>query len=91
VLSEVATRLRARTTAAQAVAAARDLLHSKRYEVVFADASLFTGGLDRLERFADRRLSLTDAVSFEVMERLGLVAAFTFDGDFRACGFEMRP
>jgi predicted nucleic acid-binding protein len=25
------------------------------------------------------------------MERLGLEAAFTFDGDFRDCGFEVVP
>lgn len=37
----------------------------------------------RLEQFADTPLSLTDAISFEVMDRLGLKQAFTFDRDFR--------
>lgn len=41
-----------------------------------------------LERFADQRFSLTDAVSFEVMRRQRLTAAFAFDADFRTAGFE---
>ena len=44
-----------------------------------------------MARFADKRLSLTDCVRFELMERLGLRSAFTFDRDFRDCGFEIRP
>lgn len=47
--------------------------------------------LDRLERFHDKRLSLTDCVSFELMDRFGLEAAFTFDRDFRDCGYRMVP
>ena len=49
------------------------------------------GGLNRLERFADKRLSLTDSVSFELIDRLGLQGAFAFDRDFRDCGFSLVP
>jgi predicted nucleic acid-binding protein len=52
---------------------------------------LMQGGLNRLERFADKRLSLTDSVSFELIDRLGLQGAFAFDRDFRDCGFSMVP
>ena len=42
-----------------------------------------------LERFADQRFSLTDAVSFEVMRRQRLTTAFAFDEDFEVAGFDL--
>lgn len=91
VLAEVVTRLRARAGARPAAGAGRKLLESARYEVLFADESLIRGGLARLEQFQDKRLSLTDCVSFEVMDRFRLPAAFAFDRDFRDCGYRMVP
>jgi predicted nucleic acid-binding protein len=44
-----------------------------------------------MERFRDRRLSLTDGASFELMERLGLESAFAFDTDFRDRGYRGVP
>jgi hypothetical protein len=91
VLAEVVTRVRARADAGRAVAVARSLLESRRYELLFVDAHLLDGALGRMARFADKRLSLTDCASFELMERLGLAAAFSFDRDFRDCGYPMVP
>lgn len=91
ILGELATRLRVRADADRAVEVARDILRSNRYELVFTDPELLVGGLAKMERFRDKGLSLTDCVSFELMERLGLRAAFTFDRDFRDCGFEAVP
>lgn len=91
ILSEVVTRVRARAGAAKAVAVAGSLLESRRYELLFIDAELLHGALARMTHFADKRLSLTDCASFELMERLGLAAAFSFDRDFRDCGFRMVP
>jgi predicted nucleic acid-binding protein len=91
ILAELATRLHVRAGAERAVEVARDLLRSDRYQLVFTDPELLDGGLAKMERFSDKRLSLTDCVSFELMEKLGLSAAFTFDRDFRDCGFETVP
>lgn len=91
ILSELVTRLRARAGAEQAVAAANSLLASQRYEVLFIDAAIFEGGLQLMTRFVDQPLSLTDCVSFDVMSRLRLTAAFAFDQDFRNCGYAMVP
>ena len=91
VLTELVTRIRARGDAARAAATGRSLLDSRRYSVVFVDAPLVRGALDRMEQFHDKRLSLTDCASFEVMDRLGLEAAFTFDRDFRDCGYAVVP
>jgi predicted nucleic acid-binding protein len=91
ILAEVVTRLRARAGAARAADAGRRLLASTRYDVIFADAVLTERALDRMTQFDDKALSLTDCVSFEVMDRLALPAAFTFDRDFRDCGYRMVP
>ncbi|MBI4263309.1 MAG: PIN domain-containing protein [Acidobacteria bacterium] len=91
ILAETVTRLRARADARLATAAGRSLLESRRYEVLFVDAPLVTSALARLEQFGDKALSLTDCVSFEVMDRLGLTTAFAFDRDFRDCGYRTVP
>lgn len=91
ILSEVATRVRARAGVQRAVALARSLFDSRRYELLFVDADVVRGALDLMARFSDKRLSLTDCTSFALMDRLGLESAFAFDADFQDCGYRMVP
>lgn len=91
ILGEVATRLRARSGAAGAVGVVRELLRSRRDELLLADSDILDAALEHMARFHQRRLSLTDCASFEVMRRLKLSAAFAFDDAFVACGFRMVP
>ena len=41
-----------------------------------------------LEKFADQRVSFTDAVSFALMKRHRIARAFTFDRHFELAGFK---
>lgn len=91
VFAEFVTHLRSRVGAPRAVTTADKLLASWRYELLFVDMDILRGALARMERFRDKRLSLTDCTSFETMERLKLDGAFAFDADFRDCGFRMLP
>ena len=91
ILGELATRLRVLAGVHRAAAIANDVLRSSRYQLVFTDRELLHGGLEKMARFSDKRLSLTDCVSLDLMEKLGLPAAFTFDRDFRDCGYETVP
>jgi predicted nucleic acid-binding protein len=91
ILSETVTRLRARADAARAADVGAALLSSRRYEVLFVDAPLVEAGLADLRRYADKRLSLVDAVSFAVIRSLALDGSFTFDRDFRDCGIAVYP
>ncbi|HEY7649327.1 MAG TPA: PIN domain-containing protein [Methylomirabilota bacterium] len=91
ILAEVATRLRALAGAERGASVARSLLESHRYEVLFADSRLLRSAIEKMASLRDKRLSLTDCVSFEVMDRLGLRDAFSFDRDFRDCGYAMVP
>jgi predicted nucleic acid-binding protein len=40
-----------------------------------------------LRTYRDKAFSLTDALSFVVMEAFGITTAFSFDDDFRQYGF----
>ena len=42
-----------------------------------------------INRHADQRFSLTDAVSFELMRREKVTRAFAYDRDFTTAGFEL--
>ena len=44
-----------------------------------------------IRQYQDKSFSLTDATSFAVMERLGIVQAFTFDANFAQYGFALIP
>lgn len=62
-------------------------------EIVPADEELFEAGVDLYARRPDKGWSLTDCISFVVMERLGLVEALTGDRHFEQAGFRalLRP
>jgi len=64
------------------------LLEDPAYEWLDVPVSLIRAAVSGwLERFADQRFSLTDAVSFEVMRRQRITTAFAFDEDFVTAGF----
>jgi len=66
------------------------LLDDPAYEWVEVTAALVRQAVaDWLGRYTDQRFSLTDAISFAVMKRARLSAAFAFDTDFVTAGFEL--
>ena len=60
------------------------------HEVVDVDRDLRLAAIERwMRRFADQELSLTDAVSFEVMRRRKLRRALALDQNFAVAGYEI--
>lgn len=59
--------------------------------VSWVDEDLHRAGLVALLGAGNRRLSLVDWVSFELMRREGIPTAFAFDRDFAAQGFALIP
>jgi len=59
--------------------------------VAWVDESLHTAGISALLTARRARLSLVDCTSFELMRRLGLRTAFTFDRHFHEQGFACLP
>lgn len=68
------------------------LYQDASHEVVFADRELERAAVnDWLRRYRDQRLSLCDAVSFEVMRTRRIRHALALDEHFALAGFEPAP
>jgi predicted nucleic acid-binding protein len=68
------------------------LYQDPTHEVVFVDRDLERAAIDRwLRRYRDQRLSLADAVSFEVMRLRRTRQALALDAHFELAGFERVP
>ena len=90
VMAETQTLLARRLDPSSGLEFARRLL-ARPERIIWNDVSTTARAMEWLERFADRPLSLTDAVSFAAMEARGIGEAFTFDRDFRDAGFRVAP
>jgi len=63
----------------KAVEIGRRLLESQVVEMIQVDGVLFEAGWSRFQARPDKRYSLTDCISFVVMERRDLEASLAFD------------
>ncbi len=64
-------------------------IHSTRgYEIVSATGELFEAGLQFHESRPDKEWSLTDCISFVVMQNRQIRRALAFDHHFEQAGFE---
>lgn len=78
--------------AAEGVRFLDSLYQDVAHEVVFVDRDTERMAVDRwLRRFVNQRLSLADAVSFEVMKARRLRHALALDNHFKLAGFELLP
>jgi predicted nucleic acid-binding protein len=90
VLSEFSSHLLYLRNGAAARSALRHLLHDPLQEWQEVGPGLVESAAGNwLARFEDQRFSLVDAVSFEVMQREKVTAAFAFDHHFEVAGFEL--
>jgi len=91
VFDEIVTFFNSRGFHEKALEVGNSLLQSAAIELVHVDEGLFEAAWEYLQRHQDKRYSLTDCVSFLVMERFGIKTAFTFDRHFEQAGFQTKP
>ncbi len=91
VFDEVVTFFTSRGRHAKAVEIGRRLLESPSVSLVQVDEELFHGGWEYLQQRSDKRYSLTDCISFVLMQRLGIMEALAFDAHFFQAGFQILP
>jgi predicted nucleic acid-binding protein len=91
VLDEVVTFFTSRGRHAKAIDLGRRLLSSPSVQLAHVDEELLRAALEYLERRPDKRFSLTDCISFVLMNRLGIQQALAFDAHFEQAGFTRIP
>ena len=65
----------------------QNIRSNPQYEIVEASRELLNRGIERFVARPDKEWSLTDCITFVVMEDRGLTEALTSDGDFEQAGF----
>lgn len=91
VFGEVITFFNSRHQHAKAVEIGQRLHASRKVEPIQIGTSLFEAGWQRFRERPDKHYSLTDCISFVVMEQRGLRRALAFDHHFEQAGFEIVP
>jgi uncharacterized protein len=91
VLTEVAntfSRIAFRSLARQVIEAYQASVRMRTAQLVRADAQLWQQGWRLFVERSDKDWSLTDCISFVVMQDRGIIRAFTADHHFAQAGFE---
>jgi predicted nucleic acid-binding protein len=91
VFDEVVTFFNSRRQHAKAIQVGNNLLQSPSVQFIHVDTALFYAGWAYFQRHQDKDYSLTDCISFLVMQKLGIQRAFAFDQHFVQAGFTKAP
>ena|SRR5436309_12224310 len=91
VFDEVVTFLNSRGLHAKAVEMGNNLLSTPSVRLVHINEPLFLQGWAYFQQHQDKSYSLTDCISFVVMNQLQIRKAFTFDQHFNQAGFQVEP
>jgi uncharacterized protein len=88
VFDEVVTFFNSRNRHDKAVEVGDRLLSSTAINLIQVDEILFLEGWHYFQKHQDKSYSLTDCISFLVMQRLKIQTALTLDHHFSQAGFE---
>ncbi len=91
VFDEVVTFFNSRGRHEKAIEIGKRLQTSKMIELIPVGEELFEEGWKYFQEHADKHYSLTDCISFVVMQRRGMRRALAFDKHFEQAGFQRLP
>ena len=91
IFDELVTFLNSRSYHTKAITIGKTLLTSSFIEFIQVDETLFLEGWAYFQQHDDRTYSLTDCVSFVVMQKFDIYTALTFDKHFAQAGFLTEP
>ena len=91
IFDEVVTFLSSRNLHYKAVEIGNRLLESPDIELIEIEQTLFNQGWQYFQKYKDKSYSLTDCLSFIVMQKREIVIALTLDNHFLQAGFQVLP
>lgn len=91
VFDEAVTVFNSRGHYAKAVEVGSYLISSPSVRLIHVEESLFREGWNYFQKHSDKKYSLTDCISFLVMDEFGIETAFAFDKHFVQAGFKKLP
>jgi uncharacterized protein len=91
IFAEVVTFFNSRKLHYKAVEVGNRLLESPDIELMEIDQTLFNQGWEYFQKHKDKSYSLTDCLSFIVMQQREIVIALTLDNHFYQAGFQILP
>ena len=91
IIDETLTFLARKSTYEFAAARADTIYNSKELIILRPDHGDELSALELFGKYADQSVSFTDCVSFALMDKHEINAAFTFDNHFRLAGFQVEP
>jgi predicted nucleic acid-binding protein len=89
VINEVISLLQSRGQLSAALAFLDRVTQNEEVQIIHPNSALQGEAWELFGKFAGVGANAVDCVSFAVMRRLSIHRAFTFDGHFRAAGFEI--
>lgn len=91
IIDEVATFFNSRNRHSKAVETVDCLMNSPSVNFIHVEKALFYEGWQYFRQHDDKSYSLTDCISFIVMNKFGIWKALTFDKHFEQAGFIKQP
>jgi len=91
VIDETITLLGRRATYEFAAERARNFYESASLSILRPDEDDELAAVELLKKYADQGVSLTDCVSFVLMQKHDITCAFSFDRHFAIAGFDVEP
>jgi uncharacterized protein len=91
IFDEVVTLLNSRKLHGKAVEVGTLILESPDILLVEIDNEIFEKGWQNFKRYKDKSFSLTDCLSFVVMQERNITSALTLDIHFQQVGFQAFP
>jgi len=91
IVDEVATFFNSRNRHSKAIEIGNCLLSSASVTFIHVDKHLFFKGWEYFKRCDDKSYSLTDCISFVIMEKFEIWKSLSFDKHFEQAGFAKLP